>query len=135
MLNPTPLTQQDPDFSSRENRERLAKMVTKLFEHWNLPLADQAALLGHSSDSRSTINRYRNGAPLADSVDLLNRVGHLLAIHKSLRIIFPYNRELAYRWVTTPNARFGGRAPIEIMKARYEGVLLVRRYLDFERGR
>jgi hypothetical protein len=34
-----------------------------------------------------------------------------------------------------PNRRFDGRAPLEIMKQGFEGLLAVRRYLDFERGR
>ena len=66
-------------------------------------------LLGLSTQSRSTIARYRRGEPLADSADLLARAGHLLGIHKALRILFPHDRDLAYRWVSTPNRRFGAR--------------------------
>ena len=69
------------------------------------------------------------------SADLLARAGHLLGIHKALRILFPQDRDLAYQWVSTPNRRFGA-TPLEIMKRHgYEGILAVRRYLDFERGR
>ena len=96
---------------------------------------DQAVLLGLSTQSRSTIARYRRGEPLADSADLLARAGHLLGIHKALRILFPHDRDLAYRWVSTPNRSFG-TSPLEVMKRHgYEGILAVRRYLDFERGR
>ena len=121
---------------SRASRERLAKMVVALLDHWRLAQNDQAALLGLSGQSRSTIARYRRGEPFADSADLLARAGHLLGIHKALRIIFPHDLELAYRWVTTPNRRFDGATPLDIMKRHgYEGILAVRRYLDFERGR
>jgi hypothetical protein len=111
-------------------------MVASLLDHWNLPLNDQAALLGLSAQSRSTIARYRRGEPLADNADLLARVGHLLGIHKALRIMFPHDRDLAYRWIGTPNRRFAGARPVDVMKQQgYEGILAVRRYLDFERGR
>lgn len=124
------------DLHARTSRERLARMLVSLLDHWKLPLNDQAALLGLSAQSRSTIARYRRGEPLADSVDLLARAGHLLGIHKALRIMFPHNRDLAYRWVSTPNRRFAGARPLDIMKRHgYEGILAVRRYLDFERGR
>lgn len=123
------------DLHQRENRERLARMVVQLFDHWQLPTPDQASLLGLSPASRATVARYRNGEPLADNTDLLSRVAHLLGIHKALRIIFPHDRDLAYRWVSTPNRRFGGRMPLDILKQGYEGILAVRRYLDFERGR
>jgi len=110
-------------------------MVVSLFELWHVSASDQASLLGLSPDSRATIARYRKGEPLADSTDLLGRAGHLLGIHQGLRILFPQNRDLAYRWVTTPNRRFGNRMPLETMKQGYEGILAVRRFLDFERGR
>jgi hypothetical protein len=121
---------------SRSSRERLAKLVVSLLDRWQLPPNDQAALLGLSAQSRSTVARYRRGEPLADSADLLARVGHLLGIHKALRIVFPHDLDLAYRWVSAPNRRFAGVAPLDIMKRHgYEGILAVRRYLDFERGR
>ena len=111
-------------------------MVAQLLEHWRLSAGDQATLLGLSANSRSTVARYRRGEPLADSPDLLARAGHLLGIHKALRILFPHDLALAYRWVTTPDRRFNGAAPLDIMKRHgYEGILAVRRYLDFERGR
>jgi hypothetical protein len=125
----------DTDLHARDSRERLARMVVSLLDHWNLSPNDQAVLLGLSTQSRSTIARYRRGEPLADSADLLARAGHLLGIHKALRILFPHDRDLAYRWVTTLNRRFGA-TPLDVMKQHgYEGILAVRRYLDFERGR
>jgi hypothetical protein len=123
------------DLRSRPSRERLARMVIALLDHWQLGPNDQAALLGLSPQSRSTVARYRRGEPLADSADLLSRAGHLLGIHKALRVMFPHDRDLAYRWVSAPNRRFDSRAPLEIMKQGFEGLLAVRRYLDFERGR
>src|SRR3989304_5053148 len=107
------------DLHQRGNRERLARMGVSLFDPWQGSAPDQASLLGL----------------LPDIPDLLARAGHLLGIHKALRIMFPHDRDLAYRWVTTPNRRFGDRMPLETMKQAYEGILAVRRFLDFERGR
>ena len=128
--------QPDINLRARESRERLARLLVALFERWALSAADQAALLGLSAQSRSTLARYRRGEPLADNADLLARAGHQLGIHKALRIVFPHDRDLAYRWISAPNRRFGGATPLELMKRHgYEGILAVRRYLDFERGR
>jgi hypothetical protein len=122
------------DVGSRYARSRLAAMVTKLLDHWNLTAVEQSALLGLSTTSRSTLARYREGEPLADSRDLLDRAGHLLGIHKSLRILFPYDRDLAYGWMTQFNRRLGAR-PVDLISERgFEGLLAVRRYLDFQRG-
>ena len=123
-----------PDLRTREARERLARLLTQLFVHWQLSTTEQAALLGLSPENRSTLSRYRKGEPLADSRDLIDRAGHLLGIHKSLRILFPGDRDLAYRWMTIPNRRLGAR-PVDIVVERgFEGLLALRRYLDFERG-
>ena len=109
-------------------------MVTRLLDHWNLSASEQAIVLGLSGGSRSTLTRYRKGAPLADNRDLLERAGHLLGIHKSLRMLFPRDRDLAYRWMTQPNARIGAR-PVDLVIDRgFEGLLVLRRYLDFQRG-
>jgi transcriptional regulator with XRE-family HTH domain len=122
------------DTTSREARGRLSTMVTRLLEHWDLSTAEQAAVLGLSAGSRSTVSRYRAGEPLADSRDLLDRAGHLLGIHKSLRMLFPHDRDLAYRWMTQPNRRLGTRPVDLVLKHGFEGLLAVRRFLDFERG-
>jgi hypothetical protein len=123
-----------PDLHTRKARQQLAKVITRLFDHWQLPLTEQAALLGLSMSNRASVARYRRGEPLADSRDLLDRVSCLLGIHKALRILFPRDRDLAYRWITTENRRFGVR-PIDIaLKHGFEGLLMLRRYLEFERG-
>jgi hypothetical protein len=124
-----------PDLHERDTRVRLAGMIMRLFDRWELSAEDQCILLGLAPGARMSLSRYRHGQPLADNTDLLGRVGHLLGIHKALRIIFPYDRDLAYRWSTQPNKRFGGLRPLDVMKQGYEGLLAIRRYLDFERGR
>jgi len=124
------------DFQGPEGRSALARMIMKLFDLWQLSTIEQAELLGLSSQSRSTLSRYRNGAPFADNRDLLDRAGHILGIHKALRILFPHNRDLAYHWINTPNQRFQGKTPVEIIRENgFMGIVMVRRYLDFERGR
>lgn len=109
-------------------------MVTRLLEHWQLTATEQAEVLGLSSGSRSTLARYKSGEPLADNRDLLDRAGHLLGIHKSLRILFPHDRSLAYRWITQSNRRLQARPVDIIIREGFEGLLAVRRYLDFQRG-
>lgn len=132
-----PLPQTRPhlvDLTGRQARSRLAVMITRLLEHWQLEPGEQASILGLSAGSRSTLARYRKGEPLADNRDLLDRAGHLLGIHKSLRLLFPHDRDLAYRWMTTPNRRFGARPVDLVLQYGFEGLLGVRRYLDFQRG-
>ena len=74
------------DLSSPESRKSMAKLVTRLFDLWGLSVTDQLNLLGLSETSRSMLARYRKGNAIPNSRDMLDRVGWLLSIHKSLRL-------------------------------------------------
>jgi hypothetical protein len=117
------------------DRGALAKMVMELMDHWDLPTEDQLALLGLASSNRSALGRYRQGEPISQNVDQYARVGHLLGIHKNLRLLFPRNKEHLYSWMKTRNKAFENRTPVEVVKELgFMGLLMVRSYLDRARG-
>ena len=106
-----------------------------LLDHWALSTEDQAALLGLAASNRATLARYRRGEPIGTSRDQYERVGHLLGIHKNLRLLFPHQRELAYRWMSTRNRAFDNLTPVEVVRNwGFAGLLMVRAYLDRARG-
>jgi CTP:molybdopterin cytidylyltransferase MocA len=118
-----------------QDRGALAKMVMTLLDHWKLSTEDQAALLGIAASNRAALTRYRKGEPIGTSRDQFERVGHLLGIHKNLRLLFPQNRELAYRWMSTRNKAFDNLAPVDVVSQwGFAGLLMVRSYLDRARG-
>jgi len=122
-----------PDTS---DRGALARMVMALLDHWALDTEDQAVLLGLAPGNRSALMRYRKGEPIGSSRDQYERVGHLLGIHKNLRLLFPQNRDLAYRWMSTPNRAFDNLTPVGVIRRwGFAGLLMVHAYLDRARGR
>ena len=123
------------NIENNDARRKLARLVTRLFELWDLPAADQLELLGLSRTSRAQISRYRKGGALPSSRDMLDRIGWLLSIHKSLRLLYPRNESIRYTWVKRRNQILGDQRPLDIMK--YQGLIgiaRVARYLDFLRG-
>jgi hypothetical protein len=123
------------NIENSDARRKMARMVTRLFELWGLPTADQLELLGLSRTSRAQISRYRKGGALPSSRDMLDRIGWLLSIHKSLRLLYPRNESIRYTWVKSRNQILGDQRPLDIMK--YQGLIgiaRVARYLDFLRG-
>lgn len=107
----------------------------QLFDRWSISSEDQLAMLGLSMGDRSALTRYRRGHPITGIRDTLERAGHLLAIHKNLRLLFPRDRDLAYRWISTRNKAFEGRTPAEVIRNDgLLGLLMVRSYLDRQRG-
>lgn len=120
----------DPnDIHSKEGRLALTKMVMKLFTLWQLPTADQAILLNRSP---RTLRRYRSGGCYADDKDMLERVCYLLSIHKYLGMLYPYNRDLVYRWVSAQSPAFEGKMPIEVMKKGVDGIKMIDHYLGYQ---
>lgn len=63
----------------------------------------------------------------------IEAVIHLLAVHRSLDAMFT---EPAHQsaWLTTPHPELS-IAPIKLMEKSTEGLVFVRRYLDYVRGR
>ncbi|HMV94097.1 MAG TPA: DUF2384 domain-containing protein [Thauera aminoaromatica] len=123
------------EVNASEDRGALARMVMTLLDHWNLSTEDQAALLGIAASNRAALSNYRSGKPIGTSRDQHDRVGHLLGIHKNLRLLFPHNRDLAYRWMSTRNKAFDNLSPVEVVKEwGFAGLLMVRGYLDHARG-
>jgi len=118
-----------------DERRKLAKMVTRLFELWKLSTAEQLELLGLSRTSRSQLSKYRNGGALPSSRDMLDRIGWLLSIHKSLRLLYPRNENIRYTWVNRQNQMLNEQRPLDVMKEQgLIGIASVARYLDFLRG-
>lgn len=118
-----------------QDRGVLARMVMQLMALWNLNTEQQAALLGLDASRRSSLAKYRKGSPIGTSRDQLDRVSHLLGIHKNLRLLFPQNSEVGYRWMTTHNKAFDNFTPVDVIQRwGFAGLLMVRSYLDRARG-
>ena len=123
------------EVAASQDRGALAKMVVTLLDHWTLSTEDQAAMLGIAASNRAALSNYRSGKPIGTSRDQYKRAGHLLSIHKNLRLLFPQNRDLSYRWMTTRNKAFDNLTPVEVVKEwSFAGLLMVRGYLDRTRG-
>jgi len=123
------------NLESNDARRKLARMVTRLFELWHLPAADQLELLGLSRTSRAQIAKYRKGGALPSSRDMLDRIGWLLSIHKSLRLLYPRNESIRSTWIKRRNRILDNQRPLDIMKHQgLVGIARIARYLDFLRG-
>jgi hypothetical protein len=135
MLAQTHLNENNIDLSAPESRKSMAVLATRLFDLWKLPVSDQLNLLGLSETSRSMLSRYRKGIAIPNSRDMIERVGWLLSIHKSLRLLFPYNREFRQQWITNRNRMMDNLRLIDIMKEKgIIGIATVARHLEFLRG-
>lgn len=124
------------DPRSQKTRAVLAKAVMRLFDLWGLGTSDRLMLLGLSEANRIALSRYARGAPFASSRDMLDRAGHLLGIHKSLKLLYPHNPEIVQRWMSSANRKFHDARPVDVVREYgLPGLTLVRGTLDAMRGR
>lgn len=116
---------------SAHDRSALARMVMRAFDHWGLETDEALAMLGHAPGDVDTLSCYREGSPLSDDREVLDRASHILGIHKDLRRLFTHERDKAYRWMKTHNRAFDGCTPVEVVSREgMQGLLRVRGYLE-----
>ena len=114
-----------------EERGPLGRMLFKLFEHWQLNKPQRLSLLGLDRESPIDPNEYLRRGSFTIDRDKLDRASILLGIHRSLRSLFPRNRNLAYQWISQPNRCFDGLTPVDIVELHgILGMHMVHEYLD-----
>lgn len=128
---------QVPIAVGEEQRRDLARVVTILLERWALPTDTQLALLGMSPESRRLLTQYRRGErALPNTRDTLDRVGYLLRIHTGLRLLFPEDEALRYKWVSQRNRLLAERSPLDVMlEEGLVGLARVARLIEFQSNR
>lgn len=124
------------DFDDVEVRKKTAKLLMRLFEHWKLDNQQKLALLGMSENSRSQLAKFAAGtAPLSKGRDTQDRAAHLLSMHKSLGMLYPFNPDLRYSWILRRNELLDGKRPIDIMiEEGLLGILKMARFLEMLRS-
>lgn len=117
---------------SREQRDRHAFLAfVRLAEHWRLSTDQQIRLLG--SPARSTFFKWKKEGGQLPS-DTLERISHLLSVHKCLTILFP-DPARADEWIWRPNRYWHDQSALDRMLTGTMADLIdVRRYLDAQRG-
>lgn len=126
-----------PDLPPAEMTPRslaaLGKAFWRMAELYELNRQEQALLLGIKYN-RQRLMKLENEAKIPDDPDKYYRVGHLLGIHKNLRILFPHNRELVYEWLHRKREQFGDRSALDFIKENPVESLVriaaIRRMLD-----
>jgi hypothetical protein len=107
--------------------------VIALFEHWKLKNDEECNLLGGISPAQ--LAKYKKGTAYVSGRDTIERVGNLLGIHKNLRILYPYNREVVYQWIKGRNQKLHNLTPLDVMiEYGYIGIAQIRRLTDYIRG-
>ena len=123
--------------SSHDLDDQVLKRNTRnaiaLFQHWGLKNDEECNLFGGISPAQ--LAKFKKGTAFISSRDTIERVGNLLGIHKNLRILYPYNRDIVYQWIKGRNLKLHNVSPLDIMlEYGYIGIAQIRRFTDHIRG-
>ncbi len=125
-----------PGLDAPVSRAALARLVTRLFNNWSLDQAEQLELLGLCTRSTARLRRFHRGAAVRISRDMLDRIGWLLSIYKTLYLLYPHNEQLRRAWMKRRNFVFENHTPIEVMRdGGLIGIARVARYLEWQLAR
>jgi hypothetical protein len=113
------------ELNSPEARQALAESVLAVLDAWGIHPAKQAELLGLADTAP-----FRHGQPLPADPDVLERVGHLLGIERTLRRLCPDDPASRQAWLMLPDVRLDGHSPLRVMLEGLEGIKRVRTLLE-----
>ncbi len=117
-----------PELESEEARRALALALTEVFEAWGIGVQEQQEALGIKDIAAWAA--CRRGEPLPRDPDLLQRVGHLLAIHRALKRRYVHDLFKRDSWMRMPIPELGGERPIDIVRREgSEGLVRIREHL------
>jgi uncharacterized protein (DUF2384 family) len=121
----TSATHTPPEPPTIQETAAALEACQRAMELWQLDEDQVAALLGNDDE----IQRWA-AAPSTVPASVIDRLGDMLRIHSSLKILFA-DRERAYGWLKHPNVGFGGRRPVDVMLEQ-GGVAHIEEYLAAE---
>lgn len=111
---------------SIEARQALTEVLIELLERWNLHRDNRGELLGLED-----FTAVERSGTLPDDAVVLERTGHLLAIYRTLRALYPYAPTARDRWVWRHNRLLDDETPMQLMLAEgIAGMRRVRRLLE-----
>ncbi len=115
----------------RERERTALAAFLRLAELWQLTGEQQITLLG--APARSTFFKWKKEGGLLPS-DTLERISHLLSIHKCLNILFT-DVSRADEWIRRPNKYWLDQSALDrMLSGKMADLIDVRRYLDAQRG-
>ena len=99
-----------PEVETLETRQALAEALLALFDEWQLHEVNQATLIGLLD-----IAELRSGEPLPANREVLECIGHILAIGRALLKAFPYKTKQRHQWINNPHPKLDYATPLQYM--------------------
>lgn len=118
--------------NSHEARALLLKALLRIGDQWNLSLSTLATIL--QRDRTRLIQWQKNGEVPSVQGATKEALQNLIAIYRSLGAIFQEPSD-QLKWLKAIHPDLDRKEPLQMMQDSMQGLIEVRVYLDYVRGR
>jgi hypothetical protein len=115
-----------------QQRIEVTRHTMRVLDEWGVPGKEIIKLLALPGKIRiRQLDRYRDGEAFPESIEIMERVGHIAGIADALRTSFPRNAHMGVLWMKTPHRRFQNQTPLHVLAEQgLTGLRMVRSELD-----
>jgi len=111
--------------------DSLHRTALDILQRWGLSRGECEALLTGGDRRSRRRARKDSDSSLLTADQRVERMQHIVAIHRTVSQTFPQSPLLADLWITTPNTMLGDMTPLQVILERgIEGMTSIRQMLD-----
>lgn len=106
--------------------------VMEILDGWGMSSAEIISLIALPDKTPTrALRRYRENTAFPVSVELNERVKHIIGITDALRTSYPHNPNMGKMWIRQRSKKLNNQIPLQIiLESGLEGIIEIRKHLD-----
>lgn len=115
-----------------EDQLSLTASIMAILDGWGLTSEQIITLLALPEKTPiRALRRYRENTPFPVSVEISERLEHIIGITDALRTSYPHNPQMGKIWIRQPSKKLNNQIPLQIIVENgLEGIVEIRSHLD-----
>jgi hypothetical protein len=110
----------------------LTKDIMLTLDSWGMSAAEIVTILALPEKTPTrALRRYRENTAFPFSVEVVERLEHILGITDALRTSFPHNPNMSSMWIRQKNKKLNNQIPLKIIIDKgLQGLIDIRQHVD-----
>ena len=106
--------------------------IMSILDGWGMSAGEIISILALPQKTPTrALRRYRENTVFPLSVEVDERLEHILVITEALRTSYPHNPNMAAMWIRQNNKKLNNQTPINIINEKgLEGLIGIREHVD-----
>ncbi len=110
----------------------LTVRIMEILDDWGMSSAEIISLIALPDKTPTrALRRYRENTAFPVSIELDERVRHIIGITDALRTSYPHNPHMGKMWIRQRSKKLNNQVPLQIIiENGLEGIIEIRKHLD-----